>query len=118
MWCGPRLKNGDKIPNTAPSTARCPQFFFVEYDPEEVVQGGGQGGGGMAMLMRAMEREEHEAGTSLMEQVFSTDIQACCFEGGGGALALDLFRLGFGGPLQASRLAALFFRSYLALSLT
>lgn len=33
--------------------------------------GGGQsgGGGGMAMLMRAMEREECEAGTSLMEQV-------------------------------------------------
>lgn len=30
--------------------------------------GSGQSGGGMAMLMRAMEREECEAGTSLMEQ--------------------------------------------------
>lgn len=37
------------------------------------MQGGADGqnggGGGMAMLMRAMEREECEAGTSLMEQV-------------------------------------------------
>eukprot|EP00903_Cladosiphon_okamuranus_P016069 g14834.t1 len=48
------------------------KFFFVEYDPEEAVQGGagGQsgGGGGMAMLTRAMERQECEAGTSLVEQ--------------------------------------------------
>lgn len=42
------------------------QFFLLEYDPEE--EEGGQSGGGMAMLVRAMEREEREEGASLMEQ--------------------------------------------------
>lgn len=46
------------------------QFFFLDNDVEEnVEEGGGEKGGGMAMLMRAMEREEREAGTLLMEQV-------------------------------------------------
>lgn len=38
------------------------------------MQGGGSGqsAGGMAMLMRAMEREECEAGTSLVEQARKT----------------------------------------------
>ncbi|CAM9614196.1 unnamed protein product [Ectocarpus sp. 6 AP-2014] len=46
------------------------KFFFLEHNPEEEVSdaGGGTSGGGMAMLMRAMEREEHEEGTSVMEQ--------------------------------------------------
>ncbi|CAM9132557.1 unnamed protein product, partial [Scytosiphon promiscuus] len=46
------------------------KFFFLEYDKEEASKAGseGPGGGGMAMLMRAMEREEWDAGMSLMEQ--------------------------------------------------
>lgn len=31
--------------------------------------------GNMAMLIRAMEREEHESGVLLMEQVFSPDLK-------------------------------------------
>ncbi|CAM9541979.1 unnamed protein product, partial [Ectocarpus sp. 13 AM-2016] len=46
------------------------KFFFLGHNPEEEVSdaGGETSGGGMAMLMRAMEREEHEEGTSVMEQ--------------------------------------------------
>eukprot|EP00904_Undaria_pinnatifida_P011051 jgi/Undpi1/7076/HiC_scaffold_22.g09550.m1 len=50
------------------------KFFFLDSGPEETTEGqsgegrNGEVSKGMAMLMRAMEREEHEAGTSLMEQ--------------------------------------------------
>lgn len=46
------------------------QFFFLDSDPAENVEAeGGEQSGAMAMLIRAMEREEREAGTLLMEQV-------------------------------------------------
>lgn len=46
------------------------QFFFFDNDPEEDArEGRGGESGGMAMLMRAMEREEYDEGILLMEQV-------------------------------------------------
>lgn len=63
--------------------ARSEQFFFLDSGSEDTAaegsSGSGEGGSGsngevtrgMAMLMRAMEREEHGAGTSLMEQARS-----------------------------------------------
>ena len=48
------------------------QFFFLDSGSEETAEGSsGEVTRGMAMLMRAMEREEHGTGTSLMEQARS-----------------------------------------------
>ncbi|CAM9246560.1 unnamed protein product, partial [Laminaria digitata] len=45
------------------------KFFFLDSGSEETAEGSsGEVTRGMTMLMRAMEREEHGAGTSLMEQ--------------------------------------------------
>lgn len=51
------------------STRPLRQFFFLNNEPDEKAEGGeGEQSGGMAMLMRAMEREEHDVGELLIEQ--------------------------------------------------